>query len=171
MSTDDVLQPPSGPTLDEYGVPVEPRPDNRLVAYVQLAGLTILPIATAFAIIRYVPPHQSNQVPLGTWLMHSSPSGYLIVGSGWPRLVAFAGALIFIVPFLRRKQRRTALTALRGKQRRTPLTAIRTGTQVLLAMLAPMLFMADFAAVITLLLAAILPHGMPVTHCNNCGGG
>ncbi len=60
MSTDDVLQPPSGPALDEYGVPVEPRTGNRLVTYGLLAGFTVLPIATAFATVRYEPPHQSK---------------------------------------------------------------------------------------------------------------
>lgn len=166
MSTDDVLQPPSGPALDEYGVPVEPRTGNRLVAYGQLVGVAVLPIATAFAIVRYAPPHQSNQVPLGTWLMHSSPSGHLVVGSGWPRLVALAGGLIFLVSFA---------LFLRRKQRRTSLPAKLTGTKFLLTLsgvlLGFLLIMSSFFAGITLLLSAILPHGMPVTHCNSCGGG
>ncbi len=167
MSTDDVLQPPSGPALDEYGVPVEPRPGNRLVAYGQLAGLTVLPIAAAFATVRYVPPHQSNQVPLGTWLMDSSPAGHLIVASGWPRLVALAGALSLLVSFI--------ALFLRRKQHPISLPAKLTGTRFLLilpvAFLGPLLFMAGFFAWIILLLAASLPHGIPVTNCNSCGGG
>lgn len=168
MSTDDVFQPASGPTLDEYGVPVEqPRPGNRLVAYGPLAGFAVLPIAAALVAVRYVPPHHSNQVTLGTWLLDSSPSGHLIVGSGWPRLVALAGALIFLLSLI--------VQFLRRKQRRIHPPAKLTGTKFLLilpvAVLGPLLIMSYFFAGIILLAGLILPHGMPVTHCNSCGAG
>jgi hypothetical protein len=37
--------------------------------------------------------------------------------------------------------------------------------------LGSLLFMSGFFAGITLLVALILPHGMPVAPCNTCGGG
>ncbi len=82
--------------------------------------------------------------------------------------MALAGALIFLVSFI-------ALFLRSRKQRRTRLTAKLTGTKFLLTLsgvlLGFLLIMSSFFAGITLLLALILPHGMPVTHCNSCGGG
>lgn len=104
-----------------------------------------------------MPSHQGNQVLLGTWLMHSSQPGHLIVGSGWPRLMALAGVLIFLV----------SLIALR-RTLSTP--AKLTGAKQLLGVLLLSLYLVAFAAAITLLFAAILPHGVPVSPCNTCGG-
>jgi hypothetical protein len=136
--------------------------DNRLVAYGRLAGVTVLPIATAFATVRYESPHESTQVALGTWLMDGSPSGYLIVVGGWPRLVALAGVLIFLVSvtplFLRRSRDRASLTARRAGAK------FVMGQLLLLCGL-----MCGGMCGFTLPLALIIPHGVFITHSSDGG--
>jgi hypothetical protein len=71
--------------------------------------------------------------------------------------MALAGVLIFLV----------SLIALR-RTLSTP--AKLTGAKQLLGVLLLSLYLVAFAAAITLLFAAILPHGVPVSPCNTCGG-
>src|SRR5215467_14660042 len=85
MSNDDFLGRPREPELDQYGVPVQPKPAKATGWMVACMALAIVPLVTCISEVKYAHNH-------------------LMVASGMPRDIALASALLGVVLLISAKR-------------------------------------------------------------------